>query len=378
MQHPDDTHITYTQDGANDTITGGTHSNVVPTGWIYERALSIVGTPSLGYTSGHYIPSTFIIANGNASQPSVWFSYLNVPVHLENLCFFQPQVGMLLGMDSSGILANGGSVATISFKNVSWNIDQVSTAGPGISMVNAVFEVQFDQCVVSGNTALAYNEDNAAAILVNGSSCGLISFTNGALNGGGIKAYAGSSNGPGLFIKNVVTEAQPENQPFFWMPSPGSNSDIQVTIEFVVISDTVGNNPIVQIDGAQSAAQVVVTSWAGGNAPVGPCTVIGGNPPTQETQVSSTLRNNQSGFASGLNNGVPRFYAQMDHVVRSFTPTLVRFPNIATTSPSGWTTSGTGASITTGIAAPDGTSNAGRGRRAAQMPKYDFWQVPFR
>jgi len=167
----------------------------------------------------------------------------------------------------------------------------------------------------------------------------LIFLNQSYLYGGGFKFYSGG-NYNGLHVENSFQESG--YSPPVWLAS--CVGDFNASINHVVVADQATGFSGVRADCASYFAGNIVVQDIGPTTSVdGPATILGGYPGSQP------LLSGQVGFINGYSFGQTNFSR------RQFGPVIARFPNIVQNAVS-WTPENT--SVTSGIAAPDGTTGA--------------------
>jgi hypothetical protein len=148
-----------------------------------------------------------------------------------------------------------------------------------------------------------------------------------------------------------------------FMESGGSNCTPTVTLtnpngfgnflaSNVQAADCTNTVYAVEVDGPGSVTPETVV--ADTSSVEGPATLRGQyQPAVQQNQTVSPTAQHQQGFVDGT------VFGQHNSARRGFSPIAVRSSNIAATNPASWTSAGGTGSVTTGVAAPDGTTGAG-------------------
>lgn len=214
------------------------------------------------------------------------------------------------------------------------------------------------QVVTAG--AAAINIDSGAT----GTGSGLIFIDDINLNNGNIRFKPGTSGG-GFYARNISYEGSGVPDPptvlVTSVLTTGTGGGQIVRIDNVEVSDSFNAVSAVEVDNAGPFPDATIVSRVAG--PVrGQMTVLGGVAPTGSKGgagatpgVGSSLSKGQFGLQEGQITATG-----IDVARRGFSPVAVPSANVATISPSSWTFNTGSGTITTGIAAPDGTSNAGR------------------
>lgn len=205
-----------------------------------------------------------------------------------------------------------------------------------------------------------------------GAGAGLIFMYDTIAVNGSIWLSTGTS-GTGLFLDGLSYEGNgstPDTPAveITGVAVPGSN----IHVANVEMSDTIVNVPAVEVDNAPPGTQdfVYVEHVQGGgvSTPIGPMNCIGCI--YSSGTVISPLRFGQSGIADN------RLIGATDAGRRIFAPAAVRTANIADTNPADWTAYQGTLTITTGITAPDGTTNAGQASTTSTLGELGFYIAP--
>jgi hypothetical protein len=180
-------------------------------------------------------------------------------------------------------------------------------------------------------------------------------------SGTGIKFYGGNSGGS-ISVRDLTVEAPfSVNPPGIWI----SGGLAGAFISHVELADVTGNTACVVVDPIVNPNNVFVEFVSGGGSgAIDGSVYFGGfmnkQPVSSATHgMSSTAPTPTRAGAFGIVNG--HVYAQHDGHRRSFSPSAVRFANLAQTSSANWFFNDTGGpthTLTTGIVAPDGTTGA--------------------
>lgn len=352
-----------------------------PTCWIKVGtiggfSLHIVGVATSNYGPNAHQGRANLAGGGNSdiNHPTIWISGSGAPLWFENISISYPGRGIVISQDSN--LAYSGCYRAgstgIRFDNVTVNLLAAAGNGPAWDIGGCTFWLWMHDVGASGldsvNTPTA---DNAAAILfrasTDGQSTGLTYLNNINLAGGGIKYHTATNSLNSLVVKNVTTEGQ-HGPAAIWLVD--SNPLGQFHFEDIQVADPVGrlcNGSVCAVENdvaGMSPESVVVV----GSAPLkgsmilqgatNPYNLTGGVGPAQGNGLSAIgsgipFVNRQEGFVNGY------VYANTDAARRLFGPTAVPFANQANTNPSDWILPA-GVTLTTGIAAPDKTTGAGR------------------
>jgi hypothetical protein len=368
--------MTWNQTGANSTVTAG--GIILPQGWLFAGDYSVVCMGGDRHTANGHIPKC--LANwGDSTHPSVRISGSASPMMFQGFQFNGGQIAAQLGVDTNGSRNGTGGTTSVTFQSDDFSPSSCAACGPGVDIGSNSFDLRFFDYGIGGNPNATGGvlADAYQAVVINpgsGSGSGLIYFTHGNTNGGAIKDYT-SSTGSSLYVDGLSVENNTEAG--VWVPSPQSSSTI-VNVKNVEISDcnfTGGAHCYgVRVDynagGTASTDAVVVERVA---APLsGPMVCLSAcNTANYATQVISGLRQGEAGIIGGnqiVQGTAPAHLegTQVDAGRRGFSPVAVRFTPLgqlsggSSTLPANWQFFlGTG-TVTTGIAAPDGTAGAGR------------------
>jgi hypothetical protein len=344
-------------------IAGSTDPNYanLPTGWYRAKqtGVTIVGIPSTSHASGSSFPQACVVAGGSTNNaPAVKLSSMDGGIGFFNLNFIGGGRGLVIGEDSNGGRTGTGVVANAWLENTSFAANTSSASnGPSIDITGSSFQIYFDNFVVNANTTAIIGSNQGAAMLLDGTNnngVGLIHVNHAHFNGGGLK-YIPGVNGGSFYATNVITENQASGDAGFHLTS---TSGTTAQIFNVNIADCGSGINGVQVDGGIGTAPENVLTYGiqNGCGPnlVGEMTDLGGQLlEGLGTQTISALRQGQIGLFNG------RIYGQQDSSRSQFSPTAVRFANLALPLAS-WTLNGAGTLTTTGITAPDGTTGAGQ------------------
>jgi hypothetical protein len=124
-----------------------------PKGWLhYTGGVRIVCLGNANSAPDQHIPQCSISAGGNQDgrHPAVWLSSLAGGFYLDGLGFKYPQIGIRIGIDSSGDRLRGG-VQNVELKNISVNLGNCQAgAGPGIDIGDSTFWIWILDSFVGG------------------------------------------------------------------------------------------------------------------------------------------------------------------------------------------------------------------------------------
>lgn len=415
-----------------------------PKGWLrYSGGIRIVCLGNANSAPDQHIPQCQIFAGGNRDDrhPAVWLSSIAGGVYLEGLGFNYSQVGMKLGIDSSGDRLRGG-VQNVEFKNISVNLGDCRAGdGPGIDIGNNTFWIWLIDSFVSGcgnssypiltapdglartrdsvlvgttakvdvavgQVVSIYNPESSlfagsclvvsvpdphhfrcsqhgpdgvsgkgwiitgksAAVNVDpsgGSGVGLLFFRDDVFNvtgpSDGIR-FQNGLNGGSIDVQSQTCEGGFKNASgpcihIYWDPRTSPVVSANIWHAESADNNNGGNlkAPAVQVDGPFDPSAIVVSNvYAGGELNTsGPMTVLGQYVPNLNGVSKSPLREGQIGFFHN------RVVSETDAARRQFSPTAVRYTNLANVSPSKWLFNNRdSATLKSAVEAPDGTNGA--------------------
>lgn len=354
--------INWTSTGQGAWIMGPTDPNYAnpPPGWRRVKSAKFIG--ACPDTGGLNEPINYVDMN-SALGPSIWISSTTgqgVRLDFENLLLQYQNTNVVLGVDSNGAQTTNSGVWAVRFHNITTNVPQRAGAGPGWLIGGGdTFNIFMDEIMASGNSTATPGSDQQAAILfkptggANRSANGII--TNSLLTGGEIKYYQGNIGGL-MTVKDTYSEGingGTVGVGTFWATS---TSITRFNIENVFTADQTGNVCDARFDGSPGH-QGDITVQGG--------TQICGNAIQQGAIVADNLGNRTSNGGDPLTQGMNgssygRFYSFLGNTQRQFSPSMVRYQNLAPSTSSSWTVSGRGGSIALGISGPDGTTGAAR------------------
>src|ERR1019366_5200010 len=215
--------------------------------------------------------------------------------------------------------------------------------------------VQWTQAL--GNSTSAYGElfnYHSYAIAMNpgtGSGGEALFLSDSVLNsGGGVWFTAGVGGAAELHMTDVVVEGYLVSPPAVLVTS--QNGATKIDVNHMTFADYRNAGISVELDNGCYPDQVKLHEI---DAPVNGCATIDGVWQESLASVTATpLVQGQKGTIGGM------VYGQTDAAAWQFSPSTVRYANIATQyAPSAWTYAVGAGTITTGISAPDGTTGAG-------------------
>jgi fibronectin-binding autotransporter adhesin len=218
------------------------------------------------------------------------------------------------------------------------------------------------QVVTAG--AAAINIDPGAT----GGGSGLIFIDDINLNNGNIRFRPGIDGG-GMYVRNVSYEGSGvPDPPTILVTSTVSTSSGQgtnISIDNVEIADNFNPVSAVEVDNANAFPDAVIVNRVSGCV-TGRMEILGGTAPCS---TATLLRSSQYGFQQGRVTA-----SGIDVARRGFSPIVAPSPNLATTVPASWSfQAGFTGTITGGIAAPDGTTNAGQVSSSSSQTFVSFY-----
>jgi hypothetical protein len=342
-----------------------------PVGWRKAKPVHFLG--ACGNISNQQGSKPVVsISGGSSTAPGIWLSSVGQSISFENFQIQYPTIDVQLGVDSNGNQTVSSGVYGASFKNmVTGDCNSCSSsAGPGWNIGGGdTQDIFMDHIVAQGNPNATVGSDNQAAILIKPKSSSLASagaiITNTVVEQGEIKYYEGT-NGVNMVVRDTYSESISGGSPGIgtvWITSAVVGS--WIALDNIFTADQSGTVYDVRVDGPIGVGSSVALY---GYFPGG----VKGAANIQDILTSSLtdpLVQGQTGFYNGKVIGFA------GNTQRQFSPSAVRYTNLAFTSPSNWLTYGTGSSVTAGIAAPDGTSGAAQaqttGAGLQQLTFYD-------
>jgi hypothetical protein len=303
----------------------------------------------------------------NINNPALWLAGTNNPMLFENLQFSGPNP-VRIGVNSNGSRTSTSS-ASITFRGCAFQVKFGNTnawLGPAVDIGANALWTWFERPQFSSASAAPPTADNRSAILVYPGSFSntvsqLVYVKESVMNGGGGLRFHTAGTGTGSFrVENVVEEGAANSQPVVEVLE---NGVVYGSVENVIISDSGDSPPAVRVDSRMQPTSVRVSRSV--SLPIsveGPATIVsdyafgpynGLVPITTAPLVSPAAKGQLAIEFMG------RSFLQTDTFRRTFGPSIVRFPNLASQLTSAWTVDrGTGVAVAS-VVAPDGTTNGG-------------------
>ena len=326
-----------------------------PPGWRrFKPSVDFIGVAGTARPANSHsgIQVAMATTGPGRNQPCIWLSALGGPILFQNLACPAAGRGIVIGESSDNRRDGSGQVANATFDNVAVG------GSPGADITGGSFWLYFNNCVLNGfggNPSAPANE--LVAMLIDGTGIagnGLIFVTNLSANGGGNEGgirFVTGSGANSLTVNGMTSEAVAG--PAIYV----TDTTNYTTFSFENITNAdpgpgPGGGDAVMIGGAGPPGAVLV-SGSNLGAVVGPATVLSQYPNGQINTQETPEQMGQVGFFNGYVVG------ETDAARRNFSPVAVQFPNIAPQIPGQWLLP-SGATVTSGILAPDGTYGAGR------------------
>jgi hypothetical protein len=349
-----------------------------PAGWLrVSGPISIIGTPTRNSGPNPHMGRA-LMGGGSSidrNHPSLWISGTATPIYIANASFEYPGRGIVIGEDSNHSRTGSGGVSVLTLENVTANLSDVRGNGPCMDITGQSFWIWLKDWGCGGtDDTNPPTDDRSAAVLIDGrtnAGLGLVFLYHGNTSNGGVKLYAGT-NVSQVVVDGLTTEGQ-KGEPAVWIASTGTSGDNGTTAEVhnVEVADATGSTPALRND-TGTAGSVLGSNLMGNFVNVtGAATVLSQYGPNLQSATLSPLRQGQTGFFNGHVVGA------IDNTQRSFSPTAVRFANVATTSALKWTFTGDrNSTFTPGIIAPDGTSGAAEASATGALPESLYLYPP--
>jgi hypothetical protein len=325
--------------------------------WHLAKSVDFIGVADGTSSPNGHMPVANVVAGSTVDRnhPAVWLSGEGDSIRFRNLNFSsQTFRAVVLGEASNNNRTGSGQVTNVTFENVHAGASQVVNSGPGWDITGASYWIFLRDCGMSGTDN--YNSgtgDLAPAVLMDGrtnTGVGLVFIDNSNISNGAIKVYQGGNNAS-LYVRNLTSESL--NSPAtVWFANNNSSVAVFANLENITTADpyyAAGNcNTITPGSGSTCDVENDLT-----NQPIENISVLGSSNVYGAMQLMgagavskiSPLAQQQDGIINS------RVVGQEDSARRGFGPVAVRFTNLVSLPNSG-------SGITTGIAAPDGTSKA--------------------
>lgn len=289
--------------------------------WIWMDHIGAGGTDSVNDPSGDLAPAILLdgvglinITNANTAGGTVKFyeSSNGGGFYLNNL--------------TSEAIYSAASVWIAGFTKPATDLVQVNYVQTADPLFNGILAAN----VTSGHAGSGYSVGNTGTI----AGCTSANYTITGVSGGAVTAFT-FSRGQTCTIANGVATA---------VTTGGGNGAFQIDITAITGSNPVDVLSSATYNSSHFSNSIMVSNT---NKTSGVMTSLMESEVFQNTV--SPLAQGKVGFFSG------RVVGQQDSARRGFGPVAVRYANLATMPPT--TNSGSG-TITTGVSAPDGTTNA--------------------
>lgn len=357
-------------------IMGQTDPNYAspPAGWLKiangAGGISLIGIRANSYGPNTQIPRAAI--NGGSSvdrnHPGIWLSGTNEAIYIANAAVQYPGRGIVIGECSNNTRTGTCNSSALYFDNVTANLNLAAGNGPAWDITGQSFWIRMRDCGGGGTDSVnPPSGDLAPAVLIDGrgnTGNGLIFIDDFNAADGGIKLYAGG-NGGGVNITKLTAEGL-HGEPGVWFASTGNlgaDSNVDATINKVLVSDATTTSPGVQADifGGNIVANDIQGAGGGGVNIVGSVHTDTQNIANLQNQTVSPERYGQTGTVDGWN------YGKRDDTQRAGGLTTVRFANqVKGSACSSWILAN-GGTLTCGIADPFGGTNAGQASETATI-----------
>jgi len=341
-----------------------------PPGWrLFKPNTSFIGVAATSAGHNSHVTGQVEVSGGgsSANQPCIWLSSVSGPVLFQNLKCGGGR-GVVVGETSNNLRNGRGYVSGVTF-------DNVTTGGaPGFDITGGSFWLYFNDCVSSGSTNASVLDNAHAAMLIDGAGNAgnfLVFVTNLNTILGGIKFIPGV-NGGSLTVDGMTEEGQtgtgPDIPPAIYVTYTNNFTTFHFS-NITVADPGPSGADVIMIGGSGPAGAVLADGNLMGGPITGPATVMGEYPNAVANSPETPAQMGQVGFFNGYVEG------QTDAARRNFSPTSVRFPNIAAQVPSQWTPQ-RDVSVTSGVLAPDGTTGAGRAVNASTGVENVYFALP--
>jgi len=332
----------------------------VPTGWVKDMPVRIVGVGTNSWISNAPGPSVLVNCGSGASAnlPSLWISGTGAPKQFDNLDFQGASGGayqsMRIGIDSNGVYNTNSGAVGLTFNNDQFDPSSNAGGGPTVDIGSNVFNIWFNNDMIQADTAAPGGTDQHQAMVINGGggNCtqpGLIFIRNMHLNAGNLKYHTEScQNGGSIYINGLVTENQNDGHGAVELTEESPYGIY--SIQNVIVADANPSSPSVEVDQASPGTLQNTDALPSGGNPSAPGYINGGESgyygPNDAEEPSAT---SNYGFRYG------KVWGQSDAARRLFGLTESPWPNIAHFLPSSWTNA-----TETAVVDPTGSTFAGQ------------------
>jgi hypothetical protein len=335
----------------------GSQAGGRPADWLEARPLNLVGVP----THQPGLPTGGPLATLIGGSYPFKFMYDSTQQRFENISVDNATVAVRMGVADDGTRWDGGISQTVQkvFSNCQFRVAQVAGNGPCIDVGSNVFWIWFEHCVMVANEQELVAADKRSCVHIDPTTAGgsgLIQLRDSNFaGGGGLRYKSGGVGGLRVFMENITTEASTSGavpfsqQPCFELIKSGADLTGFNTIRNVEIADAFAAEPAVRVDPAVDPRVCLVENVGLGVGLEGPMTLIGGK---VEPGRGSPPRNGMIGFQGG------RLFGRHDSARRLFAPVSTLYANLVSQDTSTWSARSGSAVVTTGKAAPNGTTEA--------------------
>lgn len=353
--------------GPNNDVGAGPDcvSGSPPAGWRAQKRLTIIGAECRGNASNSRRAACQVVGGHTTdpTKPTFWFAGTNVPMSLVNVKISFPAVGLRMGIATDG--NRQADTAGLYFDNLQIGLNQIAGNGPAVD-VGYSYWVTFNQSVIGGNAAEAWDSDKRAAFLskpttgapYTGPASGLITFNDTVLQNGGIKMYEGTTAGVGAYIMGTLTTENPlgdgvNGGAALWFPNADNTTSAFVSHIELADADTVDRAVRVGTldtgsDFPGSFSSSVTLGDVNHTLVEGPVHFIGGRAATIPAQTAPAL--NQGGVMAYRNSLFTRLEGLQDSARRLGGAVAVPYTNIAIQDASTWAAEFGTSVVTTGQA----------------------------
>jgi hypothetical protein len=308
---------------------------------------------------------------GNSSTPALWLSDVGNGFTITFINLPDGSIAIRDGIDSNGNRgATSGASSTQEFGHLQLN--SVSGGGPTFDG-GALLNVALHDISASNNSGQAATSNAASNFYFStggtGPFLGLVVMDNIEMNGGGGIRYDANTGVSGsVYVRRMFMQGSGVSQPAFEVVNSGGLNAAHITLDGGE-SDSGTNIPIIRVNAANDPCTVTVDGVNQHNYPVileGPMTIGGGTCNTSNAGGTPTYAENTPlpsviPAAKYQRNGMYGLTQAADSYRRSFSPSFVRFANLAAQNPASWTTGeGAGETLTLiqGPGDPSGATNA--------------------